>query len=77
VGAEPASRRRQAEELLVAGTRRACEAHGVADKFNETLTRRWARTIAALVERDGLGASAAGFIDAHPELPEGGRFRSS
>src|SRR4051812_41707578 len=64
----------EAEELLVAGTRRACEAHGVPEKFDAALTRRWTRTIAELIERDGLGASATAFIAAHPELGDGHRF---
>jgi hypothetical protein len=65
----------QAEQRLVSGTRRACEAHGVPEKFDEALTRRWAHAIAELVERDGPGVSAGAFIIAHPELGEGGRFK--
>jgi hypothetical protein len=67
----------EAEERLVAGTRRACEVHGVLAKFDETLTRRWARAIAELVERDGAGASAADFIAAHPALGQSNRFRET
>jgi hypothetical protein len=67
----------EAQERLVAGTRRACEVHGVREKFDETLTRRWARAIAELVERDGSGASAASFIAAHPALGQSNRFRDS
>jgi hypothetical protein len=65
----------QAEQLLVVGTRRACDVHRVPEKFNESLTRRWARAIAELIKRDGPSASAAAFIDAHPELGHGDRFR--
>jgi hypothetical protein len=54
------------EEQLVVGTRRACEVHGVPERFDAALTRRWARAIGDLVERDGLGDSAAAFIAAHP-----------
>ena len=57
-----------AEKHLVAGTRRACDVHGVPEKFDAAMTRRWARAIAELIERDGLGASATAFIAAHPEL---------
>src|SRR3954468_5856544 len=64
----------QAEERLVAGTRRACEVHGVPEKFDAALTRRWTGTIAELIERDGLGASATAFIAAHSELGHGNRF---
>jgi hypothetical protein len=64
-----------AEEHLVAGTRRACEVHGVPEKFDEAVTRRWARVIAELVERDGPGDSAGAFIAAHPQLGQGDRFK--
>jgi hypothetical protein len=64
----------EAEKQLVAGTRRACEVHGVPEKFDAALTRRWARAIAELIEQDGLGASATAFIAAHPELGHGNRF---
>jgi hypothetical protein len=66
----------QVEERLVCGTQRACEVHGVPGKYDEALTRRWARAIAKLVERDGPGASATAFIAAHPELGQGDRFAS-
>jgi hypothetical protein len=58
----------RAEEDLVTGTRRACEVHGVPEKFNEALTRRWARAIGELIERDGLGESASAFIASHAAL---------
>jgi hypothetical protein len=67
----------EAEEPLVAGTRKACEVHDVLEKFDETLTRQWARAIAELVERDGAGASAAAFIAAHPTLGQGHQFRDT
>jgi hypothetical protein len=67
----------EAEERLVAGTRRACEVHDVLDKFDEALTRRWARAIAELVDRDGSGVSAAAFIAAHPALGQSHRFRDT
>jgi hypothetical protein len=65
-----------AEKHLVAGTRHACEVHGAPEKFDEALTRRWARAIAVLVKRDGLGDSAADFIATHPELGQGDRFKN-
>jgi hypothetical protein len=64
----------RAEELLVAGTRRACQVHGSPEKFDEALTRRWSRAVAKAAERGGLGTSAAAFIDAHPELRRTDRF---
>jgi hypothetical protein len=65
----------QGAQRLVVGTRRACEVHGVPHKFDEALTRRWARAIAELIERDGAGASASSLIAAHPELGQADRFR--
>ena len=64
----------EAERHLVDGTRRACDVHGVPEKFDEALTRRWARAIAELMDRDGPGDSASAFIAAHPELGTSGRF---
>ena len=64
-----------AEEHLVAGTSRACEVHGVPERFDEALTRRWARAIAERVERDGLDESAAAFIARHDDLSRGDRFK--
>jgi hypothetical protein len=57
----------EAEGRLVDGTRRNCEALGVADRFDEGLTRRWAARIGAAVEAEA-GASYADFIGAHAEL---------
>src|SRR5438067_5335279 len=34
-----------AEERLVEGTRRGCVHYGVPEKFDEELTRRWARAV--------------------------------
>jgi hypothetical protein len=67
----------EAEQRLVEGTRRACEVHGVAKKFDEALTRRWARAVAELIERDGPDASASAFIAAHPELSRSDRFKGA
>lgn len=67
----------EAEQQLVAGTRHACAVHGVPEKFDEGLTRRWARAIAEIAERDGLGDSATSFIVSHAELSERDRFRTS
>jgi hypothetical protein len=35
----------EAEERLVRGTRKGCHHYGVPEKFDEPLTRRWARAI--------------------------------
>ena len=61
----------RAEDLLVSGTRLACDVHGCPEKFDEALTRRWARAVAEAVARDGLGPSARVFLDAHQELRQG------
>jgi hypothetical protein len=64
----------EARARLLAGTERACRAHGVPEKFDAELTGRWADVIAGAAERDGLGASAGAFLAAHPELSRGDRF---
>lgn len=64
----------EARARLLAGTERACRVHGCPERFDAALTVRWARAIAEAAERDGLGASAADFITAHPELARGDRF---
>jgi hypothetical protein len=64
----------EAEQHLVAGTRRACEVRGAPEKFDEPLTRRWARALADLIDRDGLGLSAEAFVASHPELGQRDRF---
>lgn len=48
----------EAEERLVAGTRKGCDHYGVPEKFDEDLTRRWARAIA-----DAAMTSPAGSFD--------------
>lgn len=64
----------EARARLLAGTERARRVHGCPQQFDAALTVRWARAIAEAAERDGLGASAAEFITAHPELARGDRF---
>jgi hypothetical protein len=39
----------EAEERLVEGTRKGCEHYGVPEKFDEQLTRLWAREISEVV----------------------------
>lgn len=62
---------------LLTGTRRACEVHGCAEKFDPELTKRWARAIAETAERDGLGRTAAQFVAAHPDVRRGDLFGPS
>ena len=66
----------EARRRLVSGTRHACEVHGCPEKFDASLTDRWARAIAEVIERDGLGPTADHFMATHPELQRGDRFRS-
>lgn len=40
----------EAEERLVFGTRRGCDHYGVPEKFDDHLTRRWAKAISAAAE---------------------------
>ena len=61
----------EARERLLAGTERACRAHGVPEKFDAELTVRWSDAISEAVARDGLGPSADHFLAAHPELARG------
>lgn len=67
----------RAEELLVLGTRRACEVHGCPEKFDAALTRRWSRAFGEAARRDGLGSSADDFLHAHKELLRGDLFGSA
>jgi hypothetical protein len=60
-----------AVQRLLAGTERACAAHGVPEKFDCALTQRWITAIADALDRDGHGGSAGQFLAAHPELRSG------
>jgi hypothetical protein len=59
--------REDAASELVAGTRRASTHYGVADRFDEALTRRWAEAVADAVELHPAAAFPE-FIRACPEL---------
>ena len=58
----------EAEERLVDGTRRGCEHYGCPEKFDEALTRRWARAVADARRPD---ETFDGFLDRCPELRDG------
>ena len=59
--------REEAEARLVDVTRRACEAAGAPERFDEPLTRRWAVAVAdALTETGARDAGA--LLAARPEL---------
>jgi len=60
----------EAEHRLVEGTRRNCDAAGVPERFDEALTRRWARAVAEAAARTPA-ESFDGFLDANPGLRRG------
>jgi hypothetical protein len=61
----------EAEERLVRGTRKGCDQYGVPEKFDEDLTRRWARAISDAVADAGESESFEDFIARNPELRRG------
>jgi hypothetical protein len=63
--------REEAEERLVDGTRRNSETYGVAERFDEELTQRWAKAVADAVETNPGGGDFEAFLDANPELARG------
>jgi len=67
-GREAGSRR------LLEGTRRACEVHGVPERFDADLTARWSGAIADALEQRPAPGSLAELLERHPELRDGGRF---
>jgi hypothetical protein len=58
----------EAEERLVVETRKGCEHYGVLEKFDEELTRRWARAVAAAVADAPGGETFDEFLARAPEL---------
>jgi hypothetical protein len=61
----------EAEERLVTGTRLGCEHYGCPEKFDESLTRRWSRAIAAAwQESEPFDA----FLERNPSLAESKLF---
>ena len=63
----------EAQARLVAGTRRACIAHGCPEKFDAELTRRWSAAIASVAASDPA-QDAEAFLRRHPELLRGDLF---
>jgi hypothetical protein len=64
----------EAEDRLVEGTRKGCEDYGVPEKFDERLTRRWARAISDAVADAPDSESFDDFIARSPELGRGDLF---
>jgi hypothetical protein len=60
----------EAERRLVSGTRLNCELMDAADRFDEKLTRRWAKRIGADLSETDADAFED-FIAVHPALLRG------
>lgn len=60
----------EAEERLVIGTMRGCNHYGVPERFDEALTRRWAKAIAAATAVSDAEAFED-FVEAFPDLRRG------
>jgi hypothetical protein len=59
--------RAEGERRVLEGTLRNCEAAGVPDRFDESLTRAWVEAIANALEQAD-GATFGEFIELHPAL---------
>ncbi len=56
-------------DAVAAAIKRFAAAHGASGKYHETLTRTWARLVAAHMRSRSPGVAAFGpFIEANPEL---------
>jgi hypothetical protein len=64
----------EAEERLVEGTRKGSDHYSVPDKFDEGLTRRWARAISDAIADVPESESFEDFIARNPELRRGDLF---
>src|SRR4051812_39508990 len=61
----------EAEERLVRGTRKGCDHYGVPEKFDERLTRRWAKGISDAVADAAEAETFEVFIARNPGLRRG------
>jgi hypothetical protein len=61
----------EAEERLVQGTRKGCVHYGVPEKFDERLTRRWAKAVANAIAEAPESESFDDFIARCPQLRRG------
>ena len=61
----------EAEARLVKGTRKGCDHYGVPEKFDEQLTRLWARAISDAVGDAPKSETFAEFIARNPQLRRG------
>jgi hypothetical protein len=56
---------------LLDGTRRACEVHGVPERFDAQLTQRWTDAIADALDERPAPTSLAELLARHPQLRDG------
>lgn len=61
----------EAEERLVEGTRKGCDHYGVPEKFDERLTRSWARAVSNAVRAAPESETFNEFIARNPQLGRG------
>lgn len=67
--------RAEGAQRLLDGTRANCEAYGILDRFDETLTRQWAEAIADAIGTDTTLTEFQAFAAAHPHLLRSDLFR--
>lgn len=61
----------QAEERLVDGTRKGCDHYGVPQKFDEPLTRLWAKAVSSAIADAPESERFEDFIARNPQLRRG------
>jgi hypothetical protein len=64
----------ECEERLVAGTKRGCDHYGVPEKFDERLTRRWAKAVSNAAAGASKEEDFDAFVARCPELRRGDLF---
>jgi hypothetical protein len=67
----------EAEKRLVRGTRKGCDHYGVPEKFDERLTRSWARAISTAIAHAPESETFRDFIARNPELRRGDLLREA
>ena len=64
----------EGEERLVEGTRKGCDHYGVAEKFDEHVTRMWARAISGAFGDAPESETFDEFVARNPHLRRGDLF---